>query len=233
MTDSRRTPIPMIIRSLGTPDDQEKQRIIPRLLRRAAGLMLEALRSRAVAARRQGRSPGSSPGAEPGIPHPLDMDIRRTPHKTRHIDAGGRDVTVYVGDCPDGCGQLIAWTDTMLPFNASDLDELAAIIVRSYEVTALPRTSPPAVMPGSRHPIPRQRGRPGPAAAEASTSAPPSQNPSRPGGEGRRGPPVSVSGLPCAGLAPRRSRRAAGAGGWCRPGRERRRLPPSVPTASG
>lgn len=35
MTDSRRTPIPVVIRRLGTPEDQQKQRMVPRLLRGA------------------------------------------------------------------------------------------------------------------------------------------------------------------------------------------------------
>lgn len=72
------------------------------------------------------------PGLLPGLPHPLDVHVRETPHEVQHVSTGGGDITVCVGECPDGCGQLIAWTDTILPFNAATPGEVAAIITRSY-----------------------------------------------------------------------------------------------------
>lgn len=74
-------------------------------------------------------APRAAPSAWP--PHPLDIDIRRIPHQTRHLSAGGRDVKAYIADCPDGCG-VVAWTDTMLPFTAPGTEAAEAAIIRSY-----------------------------------------------------------------------------------------------------
>ena len=59
------------------------------------------------------------------VPHPLDVDIRHLSCTTLHLSGAGRDVAVYVASCPDGCG-LVAWTDSMLPFTAPDLEAVKA-----------------------------------------------------------------------------------------------------------
>jgi hypothetical protein len=93
--------------------------------------------SRAAKSQSPQASRRHEPGLLPDLPYPLDVHIRETPHEVLHVSAGARDVTVCVAECPDGCGQLVAWTETILPFNAATPDAVAAIIVGSYpEVTA-------------------------------------------------------------------------------------------------
>ena len=57
------------------------------------------------------------------VPHPLDVNIRALHPAVLRGSDGYREIEIRVAACPDGCG-LVAWTDTMLPFNAASIDEV-------------------------------------------------------------------------------------------------------------
>jgi len=66
------------------------------------------------------------------VPHPLDVDVTRIGAEPRQIQIGGRLVEFYTAPCPDECGYLIVWTDTMPLFNAVDVDHAGQWLQGTY-----------------------------------------------------------------------------------------------------
>lgn len=87
------------------------------------GLCDIGLAARSMRARKPAPSAECTPetriAAFGSVPHPLDVDVSILPlTEIVQVQAGNRSVRAYLTSCPDGCG-VLAWTDQILPFNAS------------------------------------------------------------------------------------------------------------------